>query len=332
MKKVSALGMVAITIAVNLIPMRAEAAGFNTNSQCYAGQKVVTINGNCSLEELQNQLKNAGVNANYADWASELNKKICQSVSDQQVNNTGNNVSPAVENSNQACDDTQLANAVKNAEVLQKQQDCNQQTQPASNCNTPSQADVADDASQKSNATPAATNNTDKVTTKETKTTNTPAENKTTTNTAATKDNAAKPVKTTTTPATTVDNTNASYAQQVVDLVNVERAKEGLAPLTIDERVAQAATVRAKEIQTKFAHVRPNGSGFVTALKEQGVTYRGAGENIAWGQRTPQEVVTAWMNSPGHRANIMNKNYVHIGVGNLQNSSGTQYWVQIFTY
>jgi uncharacterized protein YkwD len=138
-----------------------------------------------------------------------------------------------------------------------------------------------------------------------------------------------------TTPAPTTPTTpttNKTFTQQVVDLVNAERAKEGLSPLTVDTSVEKAANVRAKEIQSNFDHTRPNGSSFSSALKEQGVNYRGAGENIAWGQRTPQEVMTAWMNSPGHRANIMNKSYTHIGVGNLQNGSGTQYWVQLFTY
>lgn len=128
------------------------------------------------------------------------------------------------------------------------------------------------------------------------------------------------------------DTSNKTYTQQVVDLVNTERAKEGLAPLTIDPSVEKAATVRANEIQSKFDHTRPNGSSFSSALKEQGVNYSGAGENIAWGQKSPEEVVTAWMNSAGHRANIMNKSYTHIGVGNTQNGSGTQYWVQLFTY
>ena len=125
---------------------------------------------------------------------------------------------------------------------------------------------------------------------------------------------------------------NKTYTQQVVDLVNAERAKEGLAPLTIDPNVEKAADVRAREIQSKFDHTRPNGSSFSSALKEQGADFRGAGENIAWGQQTPKEVMNAWMNSPGHRANIMNKSYTHIGVGNVQNGSGTQYWVQLFTY
>lgn len=120
-----------------------------------------------------------------------------------------------------------------------------------------------------------------------------------------------------------------SFAEQVVELVNAERAKEGLASLTIDKKVQAAAQVRAVEIKTSFSHTRPNGSSFATALKEQGVTYRRSGENIAWGQRTPQEVVNAWMNSSGHRANIMNENFTKIGVGYYQHN-GVNYWSQLF--
>ena len=123
---------------------------------------------------------------------------------------------------------------------------------------------------------------------------------------------------------------SSSYAQQVVDLVNIERQKEGLSPLTIDEKLAAAADIRAKEIQTSFSHTRPNGSSFSTALKEAGAVYRRSGENIAWGQKSPEEVVKAWMNSSGHRANIMNKNYSRIGVSHVKNAAGTSYWVQLF--
>lgn len=122
-----------------------------------------------------------------------------------------------------------------------------------------------------------------------------------------------------------------SYAKQVLSLVNVEREKNGLAPLAWNEQVAQSAMVRANEIQTSFSHTRPNGSDFSTALKENGVNYRSAGENIAWGQKTPEEVVTAWLNSEGHRANIMNKNFTNLGVGYVKNANGTPYWVQLFT-
>lgn len=126
------------------------------------------------------------------------------------------------------------------------------------------------------------------------------------------------------------NNENLSYIEQVVSLVNIERAKEGLAPLTIDENVQAAAQVRALECEQSFSHTRPDGSSFATALKEQGVNYRRAGENIAWGQHSPKEVVTAWMNSAGHRANIMNANFTKIGVGYYQNAKGTNYWSQLF--
>lgn len=123
---------------------------------------------------------------------------------------------------------------------------------------------------------------------------------------------------------------DTSYAAQVVRLVNEERAKEGLAPLTIDEGLTAAGNVRAQEIVTNFSHTRPDGTSFATAIQEQGVSYRRSGENIAWGQRSPEEVVNAWMNSSGHRANIMNANFTRIGVGHYQNGSGTNYWVQLF--
>lgn len=121
-----------------------------------------------------------------------------------------------------------------------------------------------------------------------------------------------------------------SYAEQVVNLVNEERSKEGLSPLALDKTVAAAAQVRAQEIVTSFSHTRPDGTSFATALKEQNISYRRAGENIAWGQKTPEEVVNAWMNSSGHRANIMNPDFTSIGVGYYQ-VNGVNYWCQLFT-
>lgn len=129
------------------------------------------------------------------------------------------------------------------------------------------------------------------------------------------------------------DNTTAEHAfiKEVVALVNAERAKEGLSPLTIDTNVQAAAMVRAQECEQLFSHTRPDGSSFATALKEQNVSYRRAGENIAWGQKTPEAVMKAWMNSSGHRANIMNPNFTTIGVGYYVNANGTPYWCQLFT-
>ena len=128
------------------------------------------------------------------------------------------------------------------------------------------------------------------------------------------------------------DTENADFVRQVVNLVNQERAKAGLSPVTADTSIQAAAQVRAKEIEKSFSHTRPDGSSFSTALTQQGVTYRGSGENIAWGQKTPEQVMNGWMNSEGHRANILNKNFTKIGVGYHQNASGTNYWTQLFTY
>ena len=123
-----------------------------------------------------------------------------------------------------------------------------------------------------------------------------------------------------------------TFAEQVVELVNQERTKAGLNAVTLDKSIASAALVRAKEIETSFSHTRPNGSKFSTALTEQGVTFKGAGENIAWGQKSPEAVMQAWMNSEGHRANILNKNFTKIGVGYYQNAAGRNFWTQLFTY
>lgn len=124
---------------------------------------------------------------------------------------------------------------------------------------------------------------------------------------------------------------NLSYVEQVVALVNEERAKEGLSPVALDSQISAAAQVRAKEAAQSFSHTRPNGSSCFTALKEAGISYRGAGENIAYGQATPSAVMQDWMNSSGHRANIMNAKYTKIGVGYTV-INGVAYWAQFFTY
>ena len=120
------------------------------------------------------------------------------------------------------------------------------------------------------------------------------------------------------------------FTSQVVALVNAERAKQGLSALKVDAKVQQAALVRAQESAQSFSHTRPNGSSFSTALTEAGVSFRRSGENIAYGQSTPQQVMNAWMNSSGHRANILNENFTTIGVGYTV-INGTAYWAQLFT-
>lgn len=133
-------------------------------------------------------------------------------------------------------------------------------------------------------------------------------------------------------PPEVSDDVTLSYAEQVVKLVNEERDKAGLPALNMDVDITAAANVRAKEIKQKFSHTRPNGSSFSSVLREHGVSFMGSGENIAWGQRIPEQVMNAWMNSDGHRANILNKNFKNIGVGYYQDENGTKYWVQLFSY
>lgn len=123
-----------------------------------------------------------------------------------------------------------------------------------------------------------------------------------------------------------------SMTSQVIELVNNYRAQYGLSPVSYDAKVSQAAAIRAKEQETVFSHTRPNGTRCFTALDECGVSYRGAGENIAMGQNSASEVMNDWMNSEGHRANILNESFTKIGVGLYTDSNGRCYWAQMFIY
>lgn len=121
----------------------------------------------------------------------------------------------------------------------------------------------------------------------------------------------------------------SSVAQAVLAEVNTARAKNGLSALTLDANMNRAAAVRAAELAQSFSHTRPNGSRGLTALNEAGVSYRTAGENIASGQQSAQAVVSAWMNSSGHRANILSASFGRMGVGQAT-IGGRTYWVQLF--
>lgn len=124
-------------------------------------------------------------------------------------------------------------------------------------------------------------------------------------------------------------NRSSSAASEVVRLTNSARGQNGYAALVEDGALSEAAAVRAREIARSFSHTRPSGASFSSALSESGVTYLRAGENIASGQKSASEVVNAWMNSPGHRANILNSSYSRIGSASV-NIDGTLYWVQLF--
>ncbi|MGS5514934.1 CAP domain-containing protein [Clostridioides difficile] len=124
----------------------------------------------------------------------------------------------------------------------------------------------------------------------------------------------------------------SAYQKEVVDLVNIERSKAGLNPLTLDSSVSNVATKKSQDMidNNYFSHNSPTYGSPFDMLKKFGISYKTAGENIAMGQKTPKEVVNAWMNSEGHRKNILNPNFSKIGVGVAQKSGGSLYWTQIF--
>lgn len=124
-----------------------------------------------------------------------------------------------------------------------------------------------------------------------------------------------------------------NFANRVIELVNQERSIRGLNSVTSLQNLSSAAQARAKETVEKFSHTRPDGSSCFTIFDEYNVAHGYAGENIAAGQSTPEAVVKAWMNSPGHKANILNKNYNHLGVGcyTTDNSRYGIHWCQMFT-
>ncbi|MFC0333023.1 CAP domain-containing protein [Paenibacillus sepulcri] len=120
----------------------------------------------------------------------------------------------------------------------------------------------------------------------------------------------------------------SEFASQVVTLVNQERSKAGLSSLQSDALLTKVATAKAKDMYDNnyFDHNSPTYGSPFDMMKQFGVSYNYAGENIAKGQRTPQEVMTAWMNSAGHKANILGANYKKIGVAYYNGE-----WVQEFT-
>ena len=122
------------------------------------------------------------------------------------------------------------------------------------------------------------------------------------------------------------------FANRVISLVNQQRAAHGLGSVSGYEALFSAAQERAFETEIQFSHTRPNGESCFTIFEKYNVNYGWAGENIAAGQDTPEEVVTAWMNSPGHRANILKEQFTHLGVGcYTTNTAYRTYWVQMFT-
>ncbi|WP_082407049.1 SafA/ExsA family spore coat assembly protein [Bacillus sp. JCM 19041] len=125
---------------------------------------------------------------------------------------------------------------------------------------------------------------------------------------------------------------NRSMEQQVVSLVNEERAKHGLQPLKENWELSRVARFKSEDMSDRnyFSHTSPTYGSPHQMIRDFGLTYRASGENIAAGQTSAQSVFNSWMNSSGHRQNILSSNYTEIGVGYADGGSYGHYWTQMF--
>lgn len=132
--------------------------------------------------------------------------------------------------------------------------------------------------------------------------------------------------------APAADAATVSVQNQVIALVNVQRAKAGCRALVLDARLSRAAQAHSIDMAKRryFSHTTPDGRTFDQRIRAQGYTGSMIGENIAAGQPTPAAVMDAWMKSPGHRANILNCRYRAIGVGAAVGGPYRYYWTQDF--
>ncbi|MCP8615303.1 SafA/ExsA family spore coat assembly protein [Salirhabdus salicampi] len=123
-----------------------------------------------------------------------------------------------------------------------------------------------------------------------------------------------------------------SVEKRVAEITNQYRAENGLKPLQFDWQLARVARYKSADMRDKgyFSHNSPTYGSPFEMMKSFNISYQKAAENIAAGQRTPEEVVRSWMNSPGHRKNILDPEMTHIGVGYAKGGSYGHYWTQMF--
>ncbi len=152
------------------------------------------------------------------------------------------------------------------------------------------------------------------------------------TSTKVTEEKPVDPEKPTENTNNNITNTVQSIELEVVKLVNEERKKVGLAPLNYNAELSKVARIKSQDMADNnyFSHNSPTYKDPFTMMKNFGISYRTAGENIAKGYSNAQSVMNGWMNSSGHRANILNPNFGTIGVGYVT-KNGTTYWTQMFT-
>lgn len=122
------------------------------------------------------------------------------------------------------------------------------------------------------------------------------------------------------------------YQKDMLSLVNIERKNENLSPLVLDEKLNEIAKDKVKLLikEGKLNHLAGGYKSFGEFLKSYNVDFVTAGENIAKKTQTNEETMNLWLNSKGHRANIMNENFTNIGIAKDSDKNGDIYWVQIF--
>ena len=121
-----------------------------------------------------------------------------------------------------------------------------------------------------------------------------------------------------------------AFAQEVLTLTNEKRAEAGLNSLSADQTLSEMAMHRARELEATYSHTRPNGENCKTIFKDYETDLRFYGENASKGQKAPEDVVQAWMDSSGHRDNLLREGAQYLGVGVWQDADGILYWEQLF--
>jgi uncharacterized protein YkwD len=218
------------------------------------------------------------------------------------------------------------------SEYSQKEKDkensekSSEETQQKSNNETAKTTEKSTQESNNKSTEKNATQEKQSVSKNETTSNSGPKNNASSTSSASVTQSSTKPTTTTQQNDTQQSTDQSNYEAEVVKLCNNARQEAGVAALqNQNSKLQQAANIRATEIEQNFSHTRPNGTAAYTVLDELGISYTTWGENIAYGQKTPQEVFDAWMGSPGHKANILNANFKEIAVGMKD-----YYWVQEF--
>ncbi|SEV92733.1 CAP domain-containing protein [[Clostridium] fimetarium] len=273
----------------------------NQNALLYNG---VYLNASCL--KLQPKCNSTLVNSNISQQISGYNA-FCQNRAQQA--STANTDATTATKASQSTLATQSA-----------------QTTPSTQATASPTTGTKAAASPQSTTCPQSSKQT--VTYSTTQSTNCP---KTTQSSTQTTTSAATPVNGTSN--TTSSSSFSEFQKKVIALVNNERANAGLNALSENNELNNVATLKSEDMVklNYFSHTSPTYGSPFEMLTQFNIKYTAAGENIAYGQPTPEEVMNGWMNSPGHRANILNKNFTQIGVGIAQKANGQYVWTQEFT-